>query len=84
MGQMSAHISAASAALAIYRALKSEGGNAASKRILLTSSDPQPDFSPNKVSVTGTVLHDTLVAFSSLLNRPATLGSKERTKASPH
>jgi hypothetical protein len=69
-------ISGASTALTIYRALASVPGNAEVKLILLTSSNPQPDLTPNKVSISGTVFRDTLAPFTSLLKVRQMLGNQ--------
>jgi hypothetical protein len=68
--------SGASTALAIYRALESEPGNAEIKIILLTSSNPQPDLTPNKVSISGTSFRDTLAPITALLTVRQGLGNQ--------
>ncbi len=67
--------SGASTALAIYRALKSEPG-AEMKIILLTSSNPQPDLTPNKVSIIGTSFRDTVAPITALLTVRQGLGNQ--------
>jgi hypothetical protein len=59
----------ASTALALYRALKPEAvANHADLRIiLLTSSDPQPDLNPKRVSITGTEFRDTLAPIAAVM-----------------
>ena len=68
--------SGASTALAIYRALASDPGSAKIKIILLTSSNPQPDLTPNKVSISGTSFRDTLAPITALLKVRQGLGNQ--------
>jgi len=71
--------SGASTALAIYRALrpeKNEPGNAEIKIILLTSSNPAPDLTPNKVSISGTSFRDTLAPITAVLKVRQGLGNQ--------
>jgi len=68
--------SGASTALAIYRALASDPGNAEIKIILVTSSNPQPDLTPNKVSISGTSFRDTLAPITALLKVRHGLGNQ--------
>jgi len=64
-----------STALTLYRALKSEPG-AEIKLILLTSSNPQPDLSPDTVLIKGTEFRDTLAPIAAVLNVREGLGNQ--------
>ncbi len=68
----------ASTALALYRALKPEAvANHADLRIiLLTSSDPQPDLNPKRVSITGTEFRDTLAPIAAVMKVREGLGNQ--------
>jgi hypothetical protein len=68
--------SGASTALAIYRALASDPGNADINIILVTSSNPQPDLTPNKVSISGTSFRDTLAPITAILKVRQGLGNQ--------
>jgi hypothetical protein len=68
--------SGASTALAIYRALKTDPGNADIRIILLTSSNPQPDLTPNKASISGTTFRDTLAPIFAILKVRQGLGNE--------
>jgi hypothetical protein len=69
--------SGASTALAIYRALESVPGNAEIKIILLTSSNPQPDLTPEAAApISGTLFRDTLAPITALLKVRQGLGNQ--------
>jgi hypothetical protein len=78
--------SGASTALALYRALEqeAEARHAEIKVILLTSSNPQPDLTPNRVSVNGTVFRDTLAPIAAVMKVREGLGNQAVARVCEH
>ncbi len=68
----------ASTALALYHAIKddADAGHAEIKIILVTGSNPQPDLTPTKVSISGTAFRDTLAPIAAIMNVRGGLGNQ--------
>jgi hypothetical protein len=72
-----------STALALYRTLTSEADNSETdasraeiKIILVTGSNPQPDLTPNRVSISGTEFRDTLAPIAAVMKVREGLGNQ--------
>jgi hypothetical protein len=65
-------------ALALYRALKTaaDAGRAEIKILLLTGSNPQPDLTPSRVSISGTEFRDTLAPIAAVMKVREGLGNQ--------
>ncbi len=70
--------SGANTALALYRALQKTPNTlkADIRIILLTSANPQPDLTPNRVSISGTSFRDTLAPIAAIMKVRDGLGSQ--------
>src|SRR5262249_62257099 len=77
--------SGASTALALHRKLEGIAGDRAVIRvILLTSSNPAPDLSPQNVAITGTPFRDTLAPIGAVLKVREGLGNQAVARVCYH